>query len=105
MAPAKRTKKKTKAEPAAPEARQRIDRWLWHARIVKTRALAAMLVTAGHVRVNGRRAELSGHNLRKGDVLTIALPSKIHILRVVDFAARRGGAALAATLYEEIGQK
>ncbi|HVT54724.1 MAG TPA: S4 domain-containing protein, partial [Xanthobacteraceae bacterium] len=69
---------------------------------MKTRALAAMLVTAGHVRVNGRRAESSGYAIRKDDVLTVALPSKIRILRVADFAARRGSAALAATLYEEI---
>jgi ribosome-associated heat shock protein Hsp15 len=102
MPPAKRTKKKAKAELSAPEDRQRIDRWLWHARIVKTRTLAASLVASGHVRVNGRRAETSAHAVRKNDMLTIALFSKVRVLRVVDFAGRRGDAALAATLYEEI---
>lgn len=103
MAPAKRTTRKTKAEPAAPEARQRIDRWLWHARIVKTRVLAASLVAAGHVRVNGRRVESSAQAVCRDDVLTIALPSKVRVLRVIGFVGRRGGAALANTLYEEIG--
>ena len=102
MTPAKRTKRKAKAEAAAPEQRQRIDRWLWHARIVKTRALAASLVASGHVRVNGRRAESPAHPMRKDDVITVALLSRVRVLRVVDFAARRGGASLAVTLYEEI---
>ena len=102
MAPAKRTKRKAKAEIAAAEARQRIDRWLWHARIVKTRTLAASLVASGHVRVNGRRAESPAHAVQKDDILTIALLSRVRVLRVADFSGRRGGAALAITLYEEI---
>jgi ribosome-associated heat shock protein Hsp15 len=102
MAPAKKTKRKAKVELAAQERRQRIDRWLWHARIVKTRTLAASLVASGHVRVNGRRAESSAHTVHKDDVLTIGLFSRVRVLRVVDFAGRRGGAALASTLYEEI---
>jgi ribosome-associated heat shock protein Hsp15 len=103
MAPAKRTKRKTKAESAAPETRQRVDRWLWHARIVKTRVLAASLVAAGHVRVNGQRAGSSAHAVCRDDVLTVALPRKIRVLRVTGFASRRGAAALANNLYEEIG--
>ena len=102
MAPAKKTKRKAKAKFAAPEERQRIDRWLWHARIVKTRALAASLVASGYVRVNGRRAESPAYGVRKDDVLTVALFSKVRVLRVVDFAFRRGNAVLASTLYEEI---
>lgn len=102
MAPAKKTKRKAKVEFAAREERQRIDRWLWHARIVKTRTLAASLVASGHVRVNGRRAESSAHAVHKDDVLTIALLSRVRVLRVVDFASRRGSAAFAITLYEEI---
>jgi ribosome-associated heat shock protein Hsp15 len=102
MAPAKRTKRKAKAEHSAPAERQRIDRWLWHARIVKTRALAASLVSSGHVRVNGQRTKSSAYAVRKDDVLTIAFFSEVRVLRVVGFASRRGGGALAATLYEKI---
>jgi ribosome-associated heat shock protein Hsp15 len=100
MPPASRAKKKTRVESFVE--RQRIDRWLWHARIVKTRMLAASLVTSGHVRVNGRRVEASGHAVRKADVLTVALPSTVRILRVVDYSDRRGNATAANALYEEI---
>ena len=40
--------------------RQRIDKWLWHARVVRTRESAAALVTAGHVRINGAKATGAG---------------------------------------------
>lgn len=100
MSREKTTKTKAAAEPAA--ARQRIDRWLWHARIVKTRRLAAMLVAAGHVRINGRRMENPSHPVGREDVLTVALPSIIRVVRVIDFANRRENAAAAMALYENI---
>lgn len=81
--------------------RQRIDRWLWHARIVKTRALAASLASEGHVRVNGKRIQAAGHPVKTDDVLTIALPGAVRVLRVVRFAERRGRAA-ATPLYREM---
>jgi ribosome-associated heat shock protein Hsp15 len=102
MHPAKRAKKKTKAEAEPPVPTQRIDRWLWHARIVKTRALAAALVASGHVRVNGRRTGSAAYAVRRQDVLTVALPTTVRVLRAIEFADRRGNAALAASLYEEI---
>jgi len=83
-------------------SRQRLDRWLWHARIVKTRALAAALAASGYVRVNGKRIEAPARAVRAGDVLTIALPSAVKVLRIIDFAERRGGPATARRLYEEI---
>jgi len=82
--------------------KQRIDRWLWHARIVKTRPLSAALAASGHVRVNGKRVETSAYAIRQGDVLTIALPSTVRVLRVIDFANRRGAAPDAKRLYEEV---
>lgn len=99
MSRAKTTKKKATAEPAV---KQRVDRWLWHARVVKTRKLAATLVASGHVRVNGRRAENPAHPVGREDVLTVALPSIVRVLRVIDFADRRAGAAAAEALYENI---
>ncbi len=83
--------------------RQRIDRWLWHARLVRTRALAAALATSGHVRVNGQRVGIPGKAVRISDVLTVALPGGVRVLRVVAFAARRGAAEEAKRLYEDIG--
>jgi ribosome-associated heat shock protein Hsp15 len=100
MSREKTTKIKAAVDPAA--VRQRIDRWLWHARIVKTRKLAAMLVAAGHVRINGRRVENPSHPVGREDVLTMALPSIVRVVRVIDFANRREDAAAARALYENI---
>ncbi len=49
--------------------RQRIDKWLWHARVVRTRSAAAALVDAGHARINGARIEASSRQVRAGDVV------------------------------------
>ena len=83
-------------------SRQRLDRWLWHARLVKTRSLAAALAASGYVRLNGRRIETPARTVRPGDVLTIAMPSAVKVLRIIDFAERRGDLAAARRLYEEI---
>ena len=52
-------------------AKQRIDKWLWHARMVRTRSDAARLVEAGHARVNGQRVIAPAHLVRAGDVVAI----------------------------------
>lgn len=82
--------------------RQRIDKWLWHARVVRTRAAAAALVGAGHVRVNGVRQASPGHAVKSGDVLTIALDRIIRVLRITGFADRRGDAPSARALYDDL---
>ncbi|MFY9695985.1 MAG: S4 domain-containing protein [Xanthobacteraceae bacterium] len=83
--------------------RQRIDRWLWHARLVRTRGAAAALTGAGYVRVNGARIDAPGRMVRSGDVITVALDRRVRVLKVTGFVERRGPAASAATLYEDIG--
>jgi ribosome-associated heat shock protein Hsp15 len=82
--------------------RQRIDKWLWHARVVRTRADAAALVAAGHVRINGRRVDAPGRVVRPGDVLTVALDRTVRVLKVVAFAERRGSADDARALSETL---
>jgi ribosomal 50S subunit-recycling heat shock protein len=81
--------------------RQRIDRWLWHARLTRTRTGAASLVASGHVRLNGTRVDAPSRNVRPGDVLTVALDARVRVVKVLGFAARRGPAATAGALYEE----
>jgi ribosome-associated heat shock protein Hsp15 len=83
--------------------RQRIDKWLWHARLVRTRTAAAALAGSGHVRVNGRRIELPSQAVREGDVVTVALDRAVRVLKVVAFAERRGPAEIARCLYEDLG--
>ena len=82
--------------------RQRLDKWLWHARVVKARSSAAALVEAGHVRINGVREKAPGHAVKPGDVLTVALDNSVRILKVVAFAERRGDATAARVLYEDL---
>ena len=86
-----------------PEAgHQRIDRWLWHARLVRTRGAAAALADAGYVRVNGARIDAPGRMVRAGDVITVALDRRVRVLKVTGFAERRGPAATATALYQDI---
>ena len=82
--------------------RQRLDKWLWHARVVKARSSAAALVEAGHVRINGIREKAPGHAVKAGDVLTVALDNSVRVLKVVAFAERRGDATAARVLYEDL---
>jgi len=82
--------------------RQRIDKWLWHARVVRTRSAAAGLVDGGLVRVNSERVEQASRLVRPGDVLTIALDRSVRILKVMGFAERRGSATLARDLFEDL---
>ena len=80
---------------------QRVDRWLWFARVVKTRVLAAGLVEAGRVRINRHKVSKPGYAVGPGDVLTVALHGRIRVLKVLACADRRGAASAARVLYEE----
>lgn len=85
--------------------RQRIDKWLWHARFVRTRSSAAALVEAGHVRVNGSKVRAASHPVRTGDVITLALDRSIRVIAVEGFCERRGAAADARALYRELSSQ
>jgi ribosome-associated heat shock protein Hsp15 len=82
--------------------RQRIDKWLWHARVVRTRSSAAGLVDAGHVRINSHRIDAASHLVRAGDVVTVALDRGVRVLKVLAFAERRGGAEAARAIAEDL---
>jgi ribosome-associated heat shock protein Hsp15 len=88
--------------PAQESGRQRIDKWLWHARTVRTRTDAAALVAAGHVRLNGERVTTGSQPVRRGDVITLALDRSVRVMEVAGFAERRGGATKAQALYREL---
>jgi len=82
--------------------RQRIDRWLWHARLARTRTLAAELAESGRVRLNGDRVTASSRAVKIGDVLTVVLSGSVKILKVEGLSERRGGAPDAQALYEDL---
>ena len=82
--------------------RQRIDKWLWHARVVRTRSDATGLMKAGHVRLNGQRVTASSHPVRAGDVVTLALDRAVRVIRVEGFCEKRGSAATTRALYRDL---
>jgi ribosome-associated heat shock protein Hsp15 len=82
--------------------RQRIDKWLWHARVVRTRSAAAALATSGHVRLNSQRIDAASRTVRAGDVVTVALDRTVRVLKVSGFAERRGSANDARGIYEDL---
>jgi len=87
--------------PATGET-QRIDKWLWFARLIKTRTLAAEFVAAGKVRLNRARIEKPGHAVRIGDMLTVTLNRRVRLIKVAGLGQRRGPSAAALALYEEL---
>lgn len=84
------------------ETRQRIDKWLWFARIVRSRGLAAQMVENGQLRLNRIKIVKPAHEVGAGDVLTLAVHGRVRVLRVKACAPRRGPAAAARLLYDEL---
>ena len=90
-------------EPAG--AKQRLDKYLWFARMARTRSAAAELITGGHVRLNGRKTDQPSRAVAMGDVLTVSLSRDVRVLRVVAFAERRGPYEEARHLYDDLSEK
>lgn len=86
----------------AADEKQRIDKWLFFARVAKSRSLAARLATGGHIRVNKAKIDQASQTVRPGDVLTIALDRRVLVYRVLAPGSRRGPATEARLLYEDL---
>ena len=84
------------------EGRQRIDKWLFFARAIKSRSLAAKLVQAGNVRLNRDKIDQPSHPVKPGDVLTIRLERRVLVWRILAPGTRRGPADEARSLYEDL---
>lgn len=87
---------------AAEGGSLRLDKWLWHARFYKSRALAARVCETRRIRVNGMVVGKAHYLLRTGDTLTFVWNDRVRIVRVVALGSRRGPAAEARELYLEI---
>jgi ribosome-associated heat shock protein Hsp15 len=81
-------------------AAQRLDKWLWFARIIKSRTLAAQLIQDGKVRLNRTKVAKPAQTVRPDDVLTIVIRGNIQVLKVLAPGVRRGPPAEARELYE-----
>nr|WP_282449458.1 RNA-binding S4 domain-containing protein [Roseibium sp. CAU 1639] len=80
----------------------RIDKWLWYARVTKSRSLAQKLATSGHVRVNKDKIASASKTIKAGDVLTVALERRVLVLKVLALGTRRGPFEEARKLYEDL---
>jgi ribosome-associated heat shock protein Hsp15 len=87
---------------AAAGATQRVDQWLWFARIAKSRTLAQALVARGKVRINRTRMEKPSATVKPGDVLTLALGPTVRVLEILAIGTRRGPATEAQLLYRDL---
>src|SRR5690606_33944892 len=79
----------------------RVDAWVWAARLAKTRSQATAACKAGHVRVNDAAAK-PAQPVNVGDVVRVRLHGFEKIYRVTGLATRRGSAAEAARLFEDL---
>ena len=90
-----------KADPDVAR-KLRLDKWLWQARFFKSRSLAAAVIEAGHVRVNGTRITRPGRDVSEGDTLTFPQGSRIRVVRILAQGLRRGPAVEAQALYLDL---
>ncbi len=89
-------------EQPAGQARQRIDKWLFFARLRKSRSLAAKSVEAGDIRVNGVSVRQPSHMLRPGDVVVLSLDRHDMVVKVLHPGERRGPYEEARLLYHDM---
>jgi ribosome-associated heat shock protein Hsp15 len=78
----------------------RIDKWLWAARLFKTRTLARRACDIGRIECNGQRAK-AAREVRSGDLLQVKNASGDFQVEVLILSEMRGPAAIAQTLYRE----
>lgn len=82
--------------------KQRLDKFLFFSRAVKSRTLAQKLIEAGQVRVNTERTDRTDHKVGPGDVLTMTIHQRVLVWRILGAGERRGPAAEAQGLYEDL---
>jgi ribosome-associated heat shock protein Hsp15 len=78
----------------------RLDKWLWHTRLYKTRSLASAAISGGKVHLNADRVK-PAHRVRIGDRLSVSLQGIVAEFLVLGLPRRRGPAAEAQTQFQE----
>ena len=84
--------------PGAADA-LRLDKWFWHARFFKSRALASKFCQSGKARVNGTAIRKAHYMVRSGDTLTFPSGLEVRVIRIVALGSRRGPAPEARELF------
>lgn len=85
-----------------PVRKERLDKFLFFSRAIKSRTLAQKFIESGAIRVNSERMDRSDHKVGAGDVLTMSLHGRIVVWRILDCGTRRGPAPEAQGLYEDL---
>jgi ribosome-associated heat shock protein Hsp15 len=80
----------------------RLDKFLWFARLAKTRIFAQEVAAAGHMRISGRIVDRAHAPVRVGDVLSFPLHGRVRVVRVEALPGRRGPAAEARLCYADL---
>ena len=80
----------------------RLDRFLWWARLTKTRSAAQAIAEGGHLRISGRVIERAHCPVRVGDVLTYPAHGHVRVVRVAALPTRRGPAPEAQACYLDL---
>lgn len=91
-------------EAGPGRASQRLDAWLWCARVLKQRPQCAELAAAGVIRINRRPTDKPHAAIRPGDVLTLPVGGRVRVFEVLALATRRGPPSAARLLYREIAE-
>lgn len=82
--------------------KQRIDKWLFFTRLVKSRSLAARLSTGGRVRINRDKIDQASYGVKVGDIVTVTLDRRVIAYKVIELGERRGSAPEAQLLYQDV---
>ena len=90
------------AGTAEPIRKERLDKFLFFSRALKSRTLAQKLIESGAIRVNSERTIRSDLKVGAGDVLTMSLHNRIVVWKILDCGTRRGPAPEAQALYEDL---
>jgi ribosome-associated heat shock protein Hsp15 len=86
----------------AIEDKIRLDKWLWYARFFKSRTLASKVCETGRIRVNSQAVSKAKTTVKSGDVITFPQERDVRVIKILDIGARRGPAAEAQGLYEDL---
>ena len=79
----------------------RIDKWLWSARIFKTRTIAADACKNGRIQVNGVQVKPS-RMVKVGDVIAVRKPPVTYSFKILKTIEQRVGAKLLPEIYENV---
>lgn len=87
---------------ASAAGTQRLDKWLWFARVTKSRTLAQTAISEGKIRLNKERVEKPAQTVKVGDVVTSRIRKDVQVFKIVGLGVRRGPAKEAQALYEDL---